>query len=132
MNEIFHRRERMENFMWSIGLWFYEVLILWFYDFMYGFYVFSFSQCFEVDVTHSRLSYLHKHIDKVEKALKRMRWKLLFFDRDQVNWNTNVNKNVQHQHIIMFNLKNKKFPTTSSGCKRISERHTNYDPIHQI
>ena len=32
---------------------------------------------------HSKSSYLYKLIDKVEKVLKRMRWKALFFDRDQ-------------------------------------------------
>ena len=53
--------------------------------------------------THSKPSYLYKLIDKVEKLHKRMRWKALFFDRDQANSNTNVNSNSQHQHINTFN-----------------------------
>ena len=39
-----------------------------------------------------------------------MRWKALFFDRDQANLNTNVNNNAQHQHINTFNLKRRKCP----------------------
>ena len=46
--------------------------------------------------THSKSSYLYKLIDKVEKVLKRMRWKSLFFDRDQAILNTNVNNNSEH------------------------------------
>ena len=60
--------------------------------------------------THSKSSYLYKLIDKVEKVLKRMRCKALFFDRDQANVNTNVNNNAQHQHINYFNLKTRKCP----------------------
>ena len=37
-----------------------------------------------------------------------MRWKALFFDTDQENSNTNVNSNVQYQHINTFNLKTRK------------------------
>ena len=37
-----------------------------------------------------------------------MRWKGLFFDTDQENSNTNVNSNVQYQHINTFNLKTRK------------------------
>ena len=37
-----------------------------------------------------------------------MRWKALFFDRDQANSNTNVNSNAQQQHINIFNLKTRK------------------------
>ena len=35
--------------------------------------------------THSKPCYLYKLIDKVEKVLKPLRWKALFFDRDQAN-----------------------------------------------
>ena len=53
--------------------------------------------------TDSKPSYLYKLVDKVGKLHKRMRWKALFFDRDQANSNTNVNRNSQHQHINNFN-----------------------------
>ena len=56
---------------------------------------------------HSKSSYFYRLIKKV-KVLKRMRWKALFFDRDQANSNTNVNSNAQHQHINIFNLKTRK------------------------
>ena len=39
-----------------------------------------------------------------------MRWKALFFDRDQGSISTNANSNVQHQHINTFNLKTRKCP----------------------
>ena len=60
--------------------------------------------------THSKSSDLYKLIDKVEKVLKRIRGKALFFDIDQANSNTNVNSNAQHQQINTFNLKTRKCP----------------------
>ena len=45
---------------------------------------------------YSKSSYLYKRIDKVEKVLKRMKWKAIFFDRDQANSNTNGNNNTQY------------------------------------
>ena len=65
--------------------------------------------------TDSKSSYLNKVINKVEKVPKRMWWKALFFDRDQANSNTNVNNNVQDQHINTF----KKVPTTNQEYERI-------------
>ena len=53
--------------------------------------------------THSKSSYFYRLIKKV-KVLKRMRWKALFFDKDQANSNTNVNSNSQNQRINTFNL----------------------------
>ena len=67
--------------------------------------------------THSKLTYLYKLIGKVEKVLKSMRWKALFFDRDQANSNTNVNSNVQHPHKHLQS-KNKKVTTTNFGYER--------------
>ena len=71
--------------------------------------------------THSKPSDLYKLIDKVEKVLKRMRWKVLFFDRDQANSNTNVNSNVQHQHINTFNLKTTKCPPQIQDMKEFEK-----------
>ena len=71
--------------------------------------------------THSKSSYLYKLIGKVEKMLKRMRWKALFFDRDQANSNTNVNNNVQHQHINTFNLKTRNCPPKIQDMKEFEK-----------
>ena len=45
---------------------------------------------------YSKSSYLYKLIGKVEKVLKRIKWKAIFFDRDQANSNTNGNNNIQY------------------------------------
>ena len=71
--------------------------------------------------THSKSSYLYKLIDKVEKVLKRTRWKALFFDRDQTNSNTNVNSNAQHQHINTFNLKTRECPPQIQDMKEFEK-----------
>ena len=62
--------------------------------------------------THSKSSYLYKLIDKVEKVLKFMRCKSLFFNRSsnlkykcQQQFRTSTHKQLQ--------LKNKKVPTTN-------------------
>ena len=70
---------------------------------------------------HSKSSYLYKLIDKVEKVLKRMRWKALFFGRDQGSISTNVNSNVQHQHIKTFNLKTRKCPPQIQDMKEFEK-----------
>ena len=70
---------------------------------------------------HSKSSCLYKLIDKVEKVLKPLRWKALFFDRDQANSNTNVNSNGQHQHINTFNLKTTKCPPQIQDMKEFEK-----------
>ena len=50
-----------------------------------------------------------------------MRWKTLFFDRDQAKSNTDVNINVQHQHINTFNIKTRKFPTQIQDMKEFEK-----------
>ena len=71
--------------------------------------------------TNSKSSYLYKLIDKVEKVLKRMRWKALFFDRDQANSNPNVNRNAQHQHINTFTLKTRRCPPQIQDMKEFEK-----------
>ena len=71
--------------------------------------------------THSKSSYLYKLIDKVEKVLKRMRWKSLFFDIDQANSNANVNNNAQHQHINTINLKTRNCPPQIQDMKEFEK-----------
>ena len=71
--------------------------------------------------THSKSSCLYKLINKLEKLLKRMRWKALFFDRDQANSNINVNNNVQHRHINTFNLKTRKCPPQIQDMKEFEK-----------
>ena len=84
--------------------------------------------------THSKSFYLNKLTDKVEKVLKHMRWKPLFFDRGQANSNINVNSNAQNQHINTFNLKPRKCPPQIQDTKEFekdTQRHT-HDRIHKI
>ena len=50
-----------------------------------------------------------------------MRWKILFFDRDQAKSNTDVNINVQHQHINTFNIKTRKFPPQIQDMKEFEK-----------
>ena len=50
-----------------------------------------------------------------------MRWKTLFFDRDQAKSNTDVNINVQHQHINTFNIKTRKFPPQIQDMKEFEK-----------
>ena len=38
--EYFYTRKRTKAFMWNVSLWFNEILILWFYDFMHVFCLF--------------------------------------------------------------------------------------------
>ena len=71
--------------------------------------------------THSKPSYLYKHIDKVGKVHKRVRWKALFFDRDQANSNTNVNSNFQHQHINTFILRTTSCPQQILDMKKLEK-----------
>ena len=47
--------------------------------------IINFGYSMKIILSHSKSSYLYKLIDQVEKVLKRMRWKVLFFDRDQAN-----------------------------------------------
>ena len=75
----------------------------------------------KIILSHSKSSYLYKLIDKVEKVLKRMRWKALFFDRGQANSNTNVNNHAQHQHINTFSLKTRKCPSQIQDMKEFEK-----------
>ena len=83
--------------------------------------------------TYSKSSYLYNLIDKVEKTLKCMRCKALFFDRDQANSNTNVNNNAQYQHINTFNLKTGKFSPQIQDMKKFEKdmQIRIHDRIHQ-
>ena len=125
------RMKKMENFMWSIRLWFY-VLILWFYDFMYGFYViFIFSMFWSWCHTFKIILFTQTHwqgwkstqMHEVENAIFWQRSSKL---KDKCQQKCPAST---HNHL---QFKNKKVPTTSLGYKRIWERHTNYDRIHQI
>ena len=84
-------------------------------------------------ITYSKSSYLYNLIDKVEKVHKRMRCKALFFDRDQANSSTNVNNNVQYQHINTFNLKTGKFSLQIQDMKKFEKdmQIRIHDRIHQ-
>ena len=50
-----------------------------------------------------------------------MRWKALFFDRDQANSNTNVSSNVQHQHINTFILRTTSWPQQILDMKKLEK-----------
>ena len=50
-----------------------------------------------------------------------MRWKALFFDRDQAKSNTNINNNAQHHHINTFKLKTRKCPPKIQNMKKFDK-----------